>query len=315
MSKFVKKTLLFLLIISTLVCGIALFDRVVIGGQYKNNYMASLIDKVNRLERINEPKIILVGNSNLSFGMNSAKIEKAMGMPVVNLGLHGGLGNAYLEQIAKLNINEGDIVIVCHSSYSDTDEISDPELAWIAYDYNDSLWPIIRKKDYNAMLKGYPSYLRDSYLLWFFHNGNLDSGDCYSRNAFNEYGDVAYKPGEGQMDVVDYFQKTPIPLPDINDICVNRMNELNKYCREKGATLVVGGYPIAYGVYSEYTRKDFEDFQAQLEAALDCEIISNYTDYFYPYDYFYNTYLHLNDKGTEARTAQLILDLKRWMSN
>ena len=33
-------------------------------------------------------------------------------MQVVNLGLHGDLGNAYHEQIAKLNINEGDIVVV-----------------------------------------------------------------------------------------------------------------------------------------------------------------------------------------------------------
>lgn len=78
--------------------------------------------------------------------------------------------------------------------------------------------------------------------------------------------------------------------------------------------MVVAGFPIAYGAYSVYDEKDFEDFQAKLEESLDCEVISDFRDYFYPYDYFYNTYLHLNEKGAQARTTQLISDLKKWMS-
>lgn len=314
MLKIVNKMVLLMLITTACICAIILFDRFVIGGQYQNNYQASLIDKVNRLKSISDPKIILVGNSNLSFGMNSETVEKQIGMPVVNLGLHGALGNAYHEQIAKLNISEGDIVVICHSTYSDKDEISDPELAWISYDYNDFLWPIIRKRDYKAVLLAYPTYLRKSYFLWITRQGNLDSGDCYSRNAFNEYGDIVYKPVEEQMEVDAFFKKAHISVPEINDICVDRINELNVYCKEKGAVLVVAGYPIAYGKYSEFTEKDFKEFQARLEKVLDCEVISNYTDYFYPYDYFYNTNLHLNDRGTEKRTEQLILDLKKWMT-
>ena len=82
----------------------------IIGSQHEDGYCASLIDKAARLESINDPKIILVGNSNLSFGMDSRRVQEALNMPVVNLGLHGGLGNAFHEDIAKLNINSGDIV-------------------------------------------------------------------------------------------------------------------------------------------------------------------------------------------------------------
>ena len=91
--------------------------------QYADNYNASLIDKVDRLESIDEPKIILVGNSNLAYGINSELIEESMGMPVANLGLHGGLGNKFLERIALLGINEGDLVIICHTDYSDKNEL------------------------------------------------------------------------------------------------------------------------------------------------------------------------------------------------
>lgn len=314
MLKFIHKVFFLTLVVLVCLVGMAFFDYFFIGSQYGNNYQASLVDKVKRLESIVEPKIILVGNSNLAFGIHSEEIEEALGMPVVNLGLHGSLGNAYHEQIAKLNINAGDIVVVCHSSFSDTDEINDPKLAWITYDYNSELWPIFRQKDYGTMLLAYPSYLKKSYFLWLTHTGNLDSGDGYSRSSFNEYGDVIYKPMEGQMNGDIFFLENKITVPDINEICINRLNELNDYCEERGATMVVAGYPIAFGKYADFTEKDFEEFQSELVSVLDCDVISNYIDYFYPYDYFYNTTLHLNDEGAEVRTLQLINDLKNWFN-
>lgn len=313
MLKFIKKVACFLFVILFCMIVLALFDRFVIGDQYQYNYVASLTDKVNRLRSIDEPKIMLVGNSNVAFGMDSELIEREIGMPVVNLGIHGDLGNAYHEQIAKVNVKKGDIVVVCHSSYSDDDEIPDPELAWIAYNKNDSLWSIIRKKDYPRMLLAYPTYLKKSIFLWVRHAGNLDSGDCYSRNAFNEYGDVVYKPGEIDTDAL--FSNTSVSLPAINDTCVDRLNELNQYCIERGAALVVAGYPIAYGEYSDFSKDDVIDFQTQLAQELDCNIISDFTDYLVPYHYFYNTRLHLNEEGTKARSYQLISDLKNWMGN
>ena len=35
-----------------------------------------------------------------------SKIEKEVGMPVVNMGLHGNLGNAFHEQMAKKYVKE-----------------------------------------------------------------------------------------------------------------------------------------------------------------------------------------------------------------
>ena len=297
-------------------CGlIATFDFCVIKSQYKYNYPASLIDKLERLKSINEPKIILVGHSNLSFGIDSKMLEEAIGMPVVNLGLHGGLGNAFHEEIARQNINKGDIVIVCHSSYSDADMIDDTSLAWITVDNNSELFKIIRPKDYVSMMKAYLDYIKNAFFLWMFHLGNIDAGGCYSRSAFNEYGDVVCKPEYAQMDVEEFFSNTAsnnIVVPQINDACVNRLNEYNKYITNKGATLLIAGYPIAYGKYASFGKEDFIEFKRELQDRLDCEIISDYTDYFYPYEYFYNTILHLNKEGTEIRTQQLISDIKRW---
>lgn len=313
MKKFIRNIIILFLLVVTTFFIIALFDYSVVGSQYKYGYQASLIDKVERLKSLDEPKIILVGNSNLSFGIDSELIEKELGMPVVNLGLHGSLGNAFHEQISKICIGEGDILVVCHTSFSDDDKIPDPELAWITYDYNNELLPVIRRKDYIDMLISYPTYLRKSYLLWLTKRGNIKTDDCYSRMAFNEYGDVVFKPEEGQMDVDAFFSGAGYAIPQINDTCVNRLNELNQFCLDCGAKMCVAGYPIAFGEYATYSEDDFISFEGSLRAKLDCDVISNYTDYFYPYEYFYNTMYHLTEEGTKIRTKQLIKELETWI--
>lgn len=313
-KKFIKNLLIFISLI--LCCSIAIitFHCNIVGSQYEYNYQASLIDKVYRLTSITQPKIILVGNSSLSFGICSEEIEEALGMPVINLGLHGGMGNAFHEQIVKLNIGKDDIVVVCHSSFSDTDEILDPSLAWITYDYHAELLPIIREKDFKKMLPAYPDYIKTSFSLWLSGSGNADPGGSYSRSAFNEYGDIVRRPENPQIDKDALFRENPVLPPEINDICVSRLNHLNRFVNEQGAAMVIAGYPIGYGKYAEFSEDDFLEFQSRLAAVMDCEIISDYTDYFYPYDYFYDTTLHLTKEGAQARTAQLISDLESWLN-
>lgn len=162
MKKFIFKVCTFCGIFTISAFCLICFDYFVIGNQHLGNYEASLIDKVERLQSINEPKIILIGNSNVCFGIDSEKIEEAFGMPVVDMGLHGGLGNAFLENMVKLGVSEGDIVIVCHSSFGDDDTIPDTALAWITIEMHKDLWSLIRMKDWLSMARSYPDYFKNS---------------------------------------------------------------------------------------------------------------------------------------------------------
>lgn len=128
--------------------------------QYAQGYNASLLDKVDRLESIEGPKIVLVGNSNLPFGINSRMIEESMKMPVVDMGLHGGLGNAFQEEMAKYNVVPGDIYVLCHTDYNDDDQIVDGMTAWTAIENYYHLWKILRMKDIETMVRNFPVYLK-----------------------------------------------------------------------------------------------------------------------------------------------------------
>lgn len=101
--------------------------------------------------------------------------------------------------------------------------------------------------------------------------------------------------------------------PAINDVTAGRINELNQWLKERGATLLVAAYPIGNGELTA-PKEEFEAFQKKLEEALDCPVISQYTDYMYDYDYFYDTDYHLTDEGVKLRTEQLIEDIKGWQA-
>lgn len=75
------------------------------------SYMAGLKAKVARLKSTAGPRIVLVGGSNLAYGIDSAMIEKALGKPVVNMGITAGLGFKYHLESVRDRLQPGDIVI------------------------------------------------------------------------------------------------------------------------------------------------------------------------------------------------------------
>ena len=309
MKRFLKNVAVFAGISVFLVSLIVAFDLFVVGNQYTHSYSAALGDKIERLQSITEPKIILVGNSNLSFGIDSAAIEQAMNMPVVNLGYHGGMGNAFHEEMAKLGIRQGDIVVVCHTEY-DADEIEDAVLLCSTLEKDTKLWQLLRPKDWKMFLKGYPRYCINAAIRYFMNGDQPMADNSYARSAFNEYGDIVVRP-EVAEDARIFFEGA-LTVPVITAEEMERMNSFNRYVREQGATMVVTFYAVAMGEYTP-AEEEYLQFQSELAQKLDCEIISDIRDYFMPYAYFYDTVYHLTDEGTAIRTGQLIEDLQNWL--
>lgn len=275
--------------------------------QYDGSYDAALIEKVERLTSIEGPKIVLLGNSNLSFGIQSELIEEEFGMPVVNMGLDLELGNAFHEEMARYNVCEGDIYILCHTNFAESG--MDPQVAWMAIENHFQLWKILRMEDVRPMMDAFPGYLKSCLALYVTGEGHLDSGGVYSRSGMNEYGDERVFREKSLFDI--FFE--PVEAPAIDKENIDRINSLNAWLKERGATLLVAGYPIGNGDWTA-DEADFVSFQEELEKQLDCEVISDYTDYLYDYKYFYNAVYHMTTEGAQIRTQQLIEDLKNWQA-
>ena len=311
MKRFLTNLLLMVLLVYLALAAIVSFDFFVIGNQYTQAYTGSILDKTARMASIQGPKIILVGNSNLSFGMDSAKLEEATGMPVVNLGLHGGLGNSFHEEMAKPYIREGDIVILCHSDYG-SDGIGDNTLAWVTLEKHTELWGILRPQDLVKFLQAYPDYVLNAAKNWLSHSDVPILDSAYGRAAFNKYGDIAYWP---ETEYTQFeFTAGCQSLPAVGETDLARMNAFNDYVLSRGAQLILSYYPIAWGEFTP-AEADYVAIQDTLNAELNFPIISDIRDYFIPYEYFYDTVFHLTEEGAAIRTSQLIEDLLTWMEN
>lgn len=300
-----KKVIFFVWKAILLFCIVAAFCFRCIMPQYSGSYMASLVDKVHRLKSIEESKIVLIGNSNLAFGINSELIEEAMGVPVVNMGFHGGAGNIFHERMAKLNVKKGDIYILCPSYFGEEGEM-DCVFIWSTIENHFELWDLLEFEDILPMFKAYPTYLKKCIDYWIDDAGNQTVASCYSRDAFNEYGDNVW---ERPMSI--YTFENEVIAPEIADTTITRINELSDWLNERGATLLVAGYPIGKGELTDSV-ENFMMVQQELKEKLVCPFISDFKDYMFTYDMFYDTHLHLTDEGVRLRTEQLIEDLKTW---
>ena len=311
---FVKDVVIFIGMLSCVIVAIAVAHYAIIGNSYMRSYNAALLDKMDRLAKIDGRKIVLIGDSSVPFGIDSKILEKEFGYEVVDLGLYRELGNAFAEDCCLDYVGEGDIVVILHSMMNDADDIPAPDIAWLTVEYHRNLWDIVRMKDMPEMARAYPNYMKNTAFLKLTGKQNaVDEDSSYQRNAFNEYGDIEYRPASGQWSLdrlLDENARKPNST-DVSDECVQRLNLLNKYVDRRGASLVVASAPIFYhdDLPDEGKWRAFHD---ELEDRMDCDVISDYTDYFYPENLFYNSITHMTDEGARIRTRQLAKDIEKW---
>ena len=316
MRKFLTEIILAFAMTVIVVTAISVMHYLFVGNVYEQSYNARLIDKLNRAKEINNPKIILVGDSNVSFGIDSQLIGERTGMEVVNLGLYRSLGNRFAEDCCKESLKSGDIVIIMHSSFNDNGKMIDPNIGWLTLEYHNLIWDVVSPQDYYSLLCAYPYYIRNTTYLKATGGFVVDSNSSYKRDAFNEFGDIVFKPEAGQYSIeqLDNEQTVTPNSLEISDICVERINELNRFVSDKGATLLIASYPV-YVSDNTPSKENYRRFQAELQERMDCKVISDYTDYFYSPEYFYNSILHLTEEGARIRTKQLIEDYNKWSEN
>jgi hypothetical protein len=108
MRAFLLKLLTFLLIQA------GLFGLILASANLRSeqNYLAATLEKHARLKSAPSPRLILVGGSNLAFGINSEALGQALGREVVNMGLVGGLGLDFMLHEVAPAVRKGDLVLL-----------------------------------------------------------------------------------------------------------------------------------------------------------------------------------------------------------
>lgn len=80
-------------------------------GSDKRDFFAAYDAKWTAQSRIGSPRILLVGGSSWLFGVDSRRLQQAVGLPVYDLGLQIGLGLPYFLSVAEAAARPGDILL------------------------------------------------------------------------------------------------------------------------------------------------------------------------------------------------------------
>lgn len=270
----------------------------------KSMLMASL-KKDSLLQYTDSPRILFVGGSNLSFGLNSEIIRDSLKINPINTGIHAGLGLKYMLDDALLFIKQGDIVVLVpeYSQFYYDYNHGTEELLRIVFDANIERLKILNIKQIINILHFIPKYTLSKFNPKEYIN-SVEKSDIYGVNSFNKYGDT-YTHWEQPSEIV----KKSHLNGEFHDNVMKGIINFEKEIKKRNAVLYIS-FPC-------FQEESFIESIKSIDKIKSEYIKNNFTLISEPEQYMmndsliFNTVYHLNKKGVELRTRLLINDLKK----
>ncbi|WP_405731891.1 hypothetical protein [Anaerovibrio slackiae] len=260
---------------------------------------------------IESPKIVLLSGSNTLFGIDAESMEQDLGIPVVNMGLHAGLGE-YIFAVCKPLLQPGDVVILpLEYEYYQLKGLSGEGLAYVT-NYDTAYF---RGLPYSEQLKLLYNYdCRDMGLALFdrLRNKKSEESATYSVKNFDIRGDIRSNAVEGsKMQPPSHYKQVFSEDSVPNEKSAGTIGDFVDWCHLHDVK-VYAAWPsyLCYG--GEFNEKDKvqNEHIESFWRSKDVEVIGNFADNLYPAELFFDTEYHLNDAGRKIRTLRLLEDLK-----
>ncbi|HEY9774645.1 MAG TPA: hypothetical protein V6C81_12650 [Planktothrix sp.] len=291
-------------------------------------YLASIIDKHRALERAQSPKIVLVGGSNLAFGVDSDALSKAFGEPVVNMGVSKMFGLRYQFEEVKDALQPGDTVVIvpeydCFrgdtggSSYLLNVPLLMPRsLGWVLRSYCSTAegpWQLVC--DFVGVPSGKWNYWRKAIEQITAHGAypqsmplsNPGEPPVISRRGFTINGDF-----RGHIDQpTPYDRYMKLSKEPIDPKIIDVVNRFQSFAQKGGIEVVIMPPPIPAEVYSKHQKLVDSTYDLWVKN-FHCRIAGTPQRYLFAQNCFYNSLYHLHHMSTiEEHTDRMIQDLSQ----
>lgn len=279
------------------------------------DYDSVLADKYMRLKNAAGKRLILVGGSNLAFGIDSALLEQEYpDYTVVNFSGSMFYGMFPLFDMIEANARAGDIVLFVpeyeDSMYANTEQESIYNWQYLESNYN--MLDDIDMRNNPSIFQHFVEYLNAKRS---FLPGKVTNPDnVYTRAGFNAAGDLSiFRPNRYFLDFA---------APDAALVQEAGMQYYNAICarlQARGVKCLFSFSPHPRGKLSEAEiAAEIAAFEKKLYSLLDsryCTVISKMEDCFFPSNLFYDTRYHMSTEGARVRTQQLLEDLAPYMND
>lgn len=304
MRRFVVRIIIFcgLVWLAMAACSFLLCDK-----SAQATQLGAEINKQSRLRTIEGGRIVFIGGSNLACGLDSLAIESAVGMPVVNLGLHAGLGFVYHVNAAKNYIHSGDIVCLVpeYSHFKGGTAFGDMELLILVLDVMPEQQSLLSLRQWLHLMQYIPDYAPRKLRRIL---ETLVKGPPKKVARYNEQGDFA----ERWIDEPLSFPVIPIGgLSDYNSEVVVFIKSAVKSMESKGATVLLIPSVLQRRTY-EVSRPLISHISDEFKSS-GIPYVCSPEEFVLENKYFSDTPYHLNERGIIVRTKKMIELLRSCM--
>lgn len=292
-------------------------------------------------------RIILIGGSNVLFGINGQILEKKTNRKVVNLGTHASLDLDYFYYQIKEHVREGDLVVMpLEFPYYNRNNYSDwflnNMMAWGKHDYLDQL-PVYDLAKFLITVP--PKRIMEGFILKFktgktnqknenqiisldyikkelhqIWQNNETGWHGYSHRSLNQF---------AEFSVAEPFDKTLMKKNleylgkdvEVNENFIRVFKKINNLILEKKGKLILT-WPVTIRNKSfDLSKMDSKLKVKRLIRKLEennIKIECNPADFNISSQYFFNTRSHLNIYGAMIRTINLgdcLIDIENQSEN
>lgn len=278
--------------------------------QDSNHYLSALQDKIERLEQRPGNRLLVVGGSNVAFGIHSQRLQESTGLETVNLGLHASLGLEFALECARRHCHAGDIVLLSPeyelliSDVQQGDPITInqllaqwPEAAWYIGQERGTSWK--RFLDHDALWQTHEWVSRAYARI----TRRKKQGRIYERSSFNECGDV----------VAHYDRPTPAaigtgPLAKIDpkrlEQAIEILKQFSRECADRGVAVYLSYPPMPEEKYAA-SIDVIRQVTRTLETELEIPVLHAPDKFVFPLDDFFDSSYHLTRAAGERRSRDI----------
>lgn len=291
-----------------------------------NDYSEATILKHRRLAETPGRRIVLVGGSNIAYGVDSAILEHETGYSVINMGMNGYLGVRYMLEEIKPFLRRSDIVLVAFeydSFYKSVEGTAADQLMIVKA--NPGALRYLTWKQRVAAVEAIPYVAQQKilrltreaiYASWsplrmklrpdLVVNDDPVLNDIESLAGFNDHGDLVSHLGvEWPYELEDGIDLSHTPL---NKEAITLLQRFGEEMRARDVEVLVSYTPVIRQFYDQHQRA-IDDLHGLMKQSSSLVVPSPPEAFVYDKPLFFDTVYHLNGTGRALRSERLAGDI------
>ncbi|MEM6525803.1 MAG: hypothetical protein AAF693_18535 [Bacteroidota bacterium] len=270
-------------------------------GPDNDGNLSALLSKKELLRNMEGQRLILVGGSSVVYGYESNRIEEATGIPVINAGLHAGLGLDFYSNFIKAHVRTGDKVVLI-PEYNLL--VRKPRANRVFYLAGELAPEVLA---YKPEGRGWINRVKVFVIINNLKVRRLIlevlgvEDQELTRASVSEKGDILNNDGQKPKSRIHAFSSVPEEIPEE---VIHLINELHSHLAERGVELYISYPPLASIEYTDDV--GVAQMDSELKNKLITILLNTPTDQRYNNDLFFDTYYHLNGEGRKLNTGRFL---------